>query len=92
METKSLTRNFGINGLDDTSVTILAENNEIGKSENTIAVNNDENDEQTKILDIDELAIQIAPGEGLQPRSILYDNDCEELTFLKIYGCFKFQP
>ncbi|CAF1065793.1 unnamed protein product [Brachionus calyciflorus] len=73
-------------------MTILAENNEIGESENTISVNNDENDEQTMILDMDELAIQIAPGKDFQPRSILYDNDCEELNFLKIYGGFKFQP
>ena len=30
--------------------------------------------------------IVVAPGEGFFPKSILFDDDAEELTFLKIYG------
>ncbi|CAF0955166.1 unnamed protein product, partial [Brachionus calyciflorus] len=65
--------NFGINGLDDTSLTLGAENNEIRDNENSSSANNNENDEQTMILDMDELAIQIAPETKQQCFCVLFD-------------------
>ena len=33
----------------------------------------------------DDIAIRFAPGEGQMPLSIIYDNNCEELSFPEIY-------
>ncbi|RNA04152.1 ATP-dependent DNA helicase PIF1, partial [Brachionus plicatilis] len=51
-----------------------------------------QNAQPTLLFDNNDLVKTIAPGEGIQPRSILSDKDAEELTFIKIYGGEKFQP
>lgn len=56
------------------------------------ADNEDFEDEQTLLINKDDLTKRIAPGEGIAPVSLLSDKDAEELTFLKIYGGQRFQP
>ncbi|RNA17245.1 ubiquitin carboxyl-terminal hydrolase 8 isoform X1, partial [Brachionus plicatilis] len=63
---------------------------------NVIQENNFDDDyidnQQTLLVDNNDMVKIIAPGEGIQPRSLLSDKDAEELTFIKIYGGEKYLP
>ncbi|CAF1161703.1 unnamed protein product, partial [Brachionus calyciflorus] len=55
-----------------------------------IAQRHDMQSEQTMLIDHRDLAISIAPGEGIAPRPTTLDTDCEELTFIRIYGGYRY--
>ena len=71
----------------------LEENTELENSLENIqnSNENEEVDAPTMLINHNEIAIQVAPGEGIMPKPLLSDKIAEELSFPKIYNGKEFK-